>query len=370
MSIKLIRIIKCLLFLIFIKILPLNAQMLQDSACLKLLRKNIDFTYNLQFREAGEVFIQIKRLYPEHPIVYLLNGIMTYWKNYPLVHTNPAHISFEDDMRQCIKLCESDHDQAYESEYLLANLCARGMLLMYYADNNLSFELVPLASATYKYIRNSFDYYTSSADLNYFTGLYNYYREAYPIAHPIYKSFSFMFPPGDLENGIKQLQRSAQNAVFLRADSYFSLAWIYLYFENKYPESLNYCKTLHGLYPDNYEYHAMYIKNLLLMKKYDEAEIQIKLSENKVKEYYQAQIIIFKGILYEKKYKDNKTAQGYYNKGIPWIDLYGGYGNEYASYAYYGLSRISEANGEKQTGRIYRNMAEKLSDFKEINFDK
>jgi hypothetical protein len=370
MSLKLRRFLKCMLFPALTILQPVNAQMLQDSACLKLLKKNIDYTYNLQFREADEVFSQIKSLYPEHPIVYLLKGIITYWKNYPLVQANPPHVSFETDMRQCIKLCESAHDTVYESEYLLANLCARGMLLMYYADNDLSFELVPLASGTYKYIRNSFDYNTSSIDLNYFTGLYNYYREAYPAAHPIYKSFSFMFPSGDLENGIKQLQRSAQNAVFLRADSYFSLAWIYLYYEDKYPESLYYCKTLHELYPDNSEYHAMYIKNLLLMKRYDEAEIQIKVSEKKAKEYYLAQITIFKGILYEKKYKDNKTAQEFYNKSIPEFNSYGGYGNEYASYAYYGLSRISVANGEKQAGRIYRNMAEKLSDFKEINFDK
>jgi len=370
MSIKIRQFLKCTLFLVFLIMQPVNAQMLQDSACLKLLRTNIDYTYNLQFKEAGEIFTQIQEKDPDHPIVFLIRGIMTYWKSYPLVYANPSHVSFEDDMRQCIKLCESDHDTAYEAEYLLANLCARGMLIMYYADNDLTMEVIPIASSTYRHIRRSFDFNKSTIDLNYFTGLYNYYRDAYPDLHPVYKSVSFMFPPGDLALGIKQLKTSALNSVFLRADSYFSLAWIYLYYENKYSESLIYYKSLHELYPGNYEYQAMYIKNLMLLKRYEEAETHISSSEKNAKDYYKAQISIFKGILYEKKYKDFKTAQEFYNKGILGINIYGGYGNEYAACAYFGLSRISELNGERQTSKIYRKMAEKLTDFKKIDFDK
>ena len=57
-------------------------------------------------------------------------------------------------------------------------------------------------------------------------------------------------------------------------------------------------------------------------------------------------------------------------KGSDDISLFGSYGHEFAAYAYFGLSRISEANGEKQTHKIYRKEALKLADFKKINFDK
>jgi len=369
MSSKFRIFIKCTLLLIFYNVIPTNAQMLQDTNCLKLLKKDIDFTYNFKFNKAGEVFEQIKRMYPEHPIVFLLRGITTYWKNYPLVHINPSHISFEDDMRQCIKLSESKHNPKFETEYLLANLCARGMLLMFYSDNSLPMDLIPLATSTYKYIRRSFDYNKTCIDLNFFTGLYNYYREAYPNRHPMYKSLAFAFPPGDKEIGLMQLQTSALNSVFLRADSYLSLAWINLYYENKYAESLKYCKTLHELYPDNFEYRSMYIKNLLLLKNYDEAEALISVSEEKAKNYYHAQITIFKGIIQEKKYHNYKEAQDLYNQGISDINFFGGYGNGYAAYSYYGLSRISETNGDKQAGIKYRKMAENLNDYKDIDFD-
>jgi hypothetical protein len=107
------------------------------------------------------------------------------------------------------------------------------------------------------------------------------------------------------------------------------------------------------------------------MKKYDEAEkLILPASEEYGNKFYQAQLLILKGILQEKKYHDNKMAQEYYNKGINEISLFGRYGNEFAAYAYFGLSRISEANGEKQTRKTYRREAMKLADFKKYNFDK
>lgn len=288
-----------------------------------------------------------------------------------MIHSNQSHTSFEDDMRLCIKLSEENTNAEYEVEYLLAGLCARGMLLMFYADNDLAMEVIPLATSTYKYLMQAFDYNQYSVDLNYFTGIYNYYREAYPRIYPIYKSLAFMFPQGNEETGLQQLGKTATSSVLLRAEANFSLAWVFLYYENNYSESLKYGKTLHELYPRNLQYLAIYIKSLLLMKQYDEAEILIAgRTDASAKNYFQAQNFIFNGILQEKKYKNLTLSKEYYNQGLADISDFGDYGNEYASYAYFGLSRISEANNEKQAGKSYRRMAEKLNDFKKINFDK
>jgi hypothetical protein len=363
--------IKCTGLYLCLSTMPIDAQILKDTTSLNLIKKDIDYIYNLQFNNAHEVHLKISQLYPGHPVVLLLNGMMTYWENYPMLFTTSARYSFEKEMNQCIRLCENNKNSAYEAEYLLADLCARGMLLMFYADNDLIMDVIPLTTSTYKYLRRSFDFTTVYADLNYFTGLYNYYREAYPKAYPVYKPLAFLFPIGDMEIGLKQLQTAAINSVVLRAESYFLLTWIYLNFENKYSESLFYCKSLHELYPDNVLYLAIYIKNLLLMKQYNEAEKLIFSSEEKVEnKYSHAQLIIFKGILQEKKYLNNKLAQQYYIKGLNDISFFGGYGNEYAAYAYYGLSRISVANGDKYSGKIYRKEAMELADFKKINFDK
>ena len=67
---------------------PVNAQLLQDTTALNLVREDIDYIYNMQFNDAREVYTKIVSLYPGHPIVYLLRGIMTYWENYPTASYN------------------------------------------------------------------------------------------------------------------------------------------------------------------------------------------------------------------------------------------------------------------------------------------
>ena len=371
MSYRLKLILNWALFAILLGSVPANAQLLQDSVAFNLVKKDIDYIYNQQFTNARELYPEITRLYPKHPIVFLLRGMMTYWENYPMLHTSPGHISFEQDMHECITLSEENDNPHYVAEYLLANLCARGMLLTFYSDNDLIMEVTPLTISTYKYLRRAFKYAQECTDLYYFTGIYKYYREAYPKAYPVYRSLAFLFPHGNMEEGLKELQKAATSSLVLRAESCYLLTWIYLYFENNFPECLHYSKLLDDMYPQNELYIETHIRNLLLIKKYDEAEkLILSIPEEGGNKFCQAQLMILKGILQEKKYHDNKMAQEYYNKGINEISLFGRYGNEFAAYAYFGLSRISEANGEKQTHKIYRREANKLADFKKYNFDK
>ena len=361
----------CILLLFISGTKTLSAQVLQDSIALNLIKRDIDCIYNQQFNTANEITQKIQKLYPGHPVTFLLRGMITYWKNYPMLNTNPAHVSFEEDMHQCIQLSEKKNNGVYKAEYLLNNLCARGMLLEYYDDNNLSLEAIPLVTSTYKYLRQSFLLTNVCTDLYYYTGVYNYYREAYPIVYPVYKPLTLLFPPGNMNKGLKELHYAAINAVVLRAESYFILTWIYLNFENKYPQALYFSKTLHELYPDNTLYYALYIKNLLLLKYYDEAEKLIVISRKETEnKYFEAQLIIFQGILQEKKYHDYNLAQQYYTSGISIISSFGAYSNEYMAYAYFGLSRISFIRSDKQNAKKYRQKAMNLGNFKKINFDK
>jgi hypothetical protein len=358
-------------FFLILSCTPIKAQILQDTTALSLVKENINYIYNLQFNNAREVHSNICRLYPMHPAVLLLNGMTTYWENYPMLYKASVRDSFVADMRQCILLNENNKNTAYEAEYLLTDLCARGMLLMFYSDNNLTMEVIPLITSTYKYLRRSFDFASGCSDLYYFTGVYNFYREAYPKAYPVYKPIALLFPGGNSEDGLKQLHKAALNSIVLRAESNFLLTNIYLNFENNYPQAIFYSKSLHELYPGNVLYRTSYIKNLLLMRQYDEAEKLITDSSDETgNKYFQAQLTILKGILQEKKYHYNKLAQEYYKKGISDISNFDNYGREYAAYAYYGLSRISEAKGEKYISKIYRKKATDLADFKKNNFDK
>jgi len=348
----------------------LNAQILRDSVNLDLIKKGIDYVYNFQFDNARAVYAKISQSYPGHPIVHLFKGMMTYWENYPLLTSSSERISFENELRHCIELSEKKHDRSDDAEYLLTDLCGRGLLLLFYADNDLSMEVIPLATNTYPFIRRAFNYPAAYSDFYFFTGLYNYYREAYPEAHPVYKTLAFLFPKGNKIKGLKELQKAAQSSIVLKAESSSFLSGICISFENNYQQASSYSRTLHELYPSNLEYAGEYIKNLLLIKQYAEAESLISSPLSKTDNlYFLAQISIFNGILQEKKYHNTEQAQKYYNKGVRDISLFGEYGNEFAAYAYFGLSRLYEAKADKRYKKTYRKKALDLANYKKITFD-
>jgi hypothetical protein len=368
MRIQFIFVIFYISFASSLNISGVNAQILKDNTKLSILKKTVDLIYDFQFENAKAVFDEISISFPGHPVVYLLKGMINYWETYPLLPSSPVRIEYENDLRTCIQLCERPHDETDESEYLLINLCARGLLLLFYSENDLNTEVFPLAKSTYPYIRDSFKVTSSYSDFYFFTGLYNYYREAYPEAHPIYKAVAFLFPKGDMSKGLSELQFAGQYSIFLKAESYSFLSWICANFENDLQRATDYSNTLYELYPGNIYYKAGYIKNLLLLKRYDEAEkFMGSSSPEECNTYYRAQVNIFKGILQEKKYYNQKLAKQYYEKGINDILAFSDYGNEYAAYAYFGLSRIAEYEGDKKRNNS-RKMAMELSDFKRDDF--
>ena len=347
-----------------------DGQILKDTVSLELLKKGIDNIYNFQFNEARKVYKEISRTYPDHPVVILFKGMLTYWGDYPMLPTSPDGPAYEESLRRCIEQCEKRTNNIDEAEILMSNLCARGLLLLYYTDNNMSLEVFPLATTTYPLIRRAFSFTDSYIDFCFFTGLYNYYREAYPDNHPVYRPLAALFPKGDKNKGIKEIQTAANRSIVLKAEAYSFLSSIYLGYEKNFQKAFFYSKALNELYPSNLQYLGGYLKNLLLVRKYDEAEKLIAISEKESNNsYFQAQIDVFKGILQEKKYYDKKMAEFYYNKGIRALSLFGDYGNEFEAYAYFGLSRISDDYGEKHYKRTFRKLAMKLAAYKKVNFD-
>jgi len=344
-----------------------NAQVLKDTATFRLMREGIDYIYNMQFDEATAIYNKIVEIYPQHPIVYVYKGLITYWEHYPITPYSPEKASFESDMLHAIELIEEKTDHKSDPEYLLSSIGARGLLLLFYADNDLTRDVISMASGTYQYVKEAFNHTGSYADFYFVTGLYNYYREAYPEAHPVYKPLAMLFPKGDKVKGLKEMQYAAKNAIVLKAESYAFLSGIYISFENDFQQAYQFSRALHELYPGNVQYMATYLKNLLLVKRYAEAESLIRSSqEGYNNHYFHAQLSILNGIVQEKKHHNLRQAEYFYEKGIREIEPYGTFGSEFAAYAYYGLSRLTSDKHQKKT---YRKKAIDLSDFENVNFD-
>jgi hypothetical protein len=350
----------------------LKAQILKDTSTINILRNGMFNIYNIEFENASKAYNAISQRYPGHPVLHLFNGMKIYWENFPLTPTAPARVKFEAEMRKCIEISDKNSypSAEYEAEYLLSNICARGLLLLFLADNDQSDDVMPLVTSSYRPLMRTFKFASDCPDFYYFTGVYNYYRDAYPQVYPVYKAIAFIFPKGDMELGLEELEKCGKYSIALKAEAYAILSWIRMNFESNFKLALPYSQQLTATYPSNPLYKAYYIKNLLLLKKYDEAEKYIKTSGNTdSNHFFQAVLKIYNGIIQEKKYRNLEAATILYKKGIDELGPYSPYSNEYMGYGYYGLSRIGEAKGNDRDKRYNHRKATDLVDFKKINFD-
>ncbi|MDP4224583.1 MAG: tetratricopeptide repeat protein [Bacteroidota bacterium] len=330
---------------------PLNAQILSDSSSVELIRRGISDIYNFRFTDAEKILDIVNSKYPGHPVTYLYKGMMMYWQNYPLSPDNPKARNFEAQVHTSMRTVELKEGWDKDPEKLFIDLCGRALLLLYYTDNDMRNEVIPISLSTYKYIRKAFEFDSQYQELSYFTGIYNYYREAYPEHHPVYKAVSVFFPHGDKQKGLTELEYSAENSVILKAEAYIMLSWINIYYEKKYSDALNYGRTLYNLYPDNLYFKGEYIKILLLLKKYEDAEKLIRPQSGEENGYYQGQLAIFNGLLEEKKYHNYSAAGEYYKKGMDLAEKYGAFGEEFADYGRAGLKRVKDLKEGKSPER-------------------
>lgn len=336
-----------------LSILPLasGAQIFQDSSTMIIIKKGIGHIYNFQFEDAENIFKTINGKYPGHPVTYMYKAMLIYYENYPLVPGSAKSKIFEAQLWTGIRVCEEGRAWEEDPEKLLIDLCARGMLMLFYSENEMNSEVISMTPATYKGILKSFQFNSVYPDFNCFTGLYNYYREAYPEHHPVYKAIAFLFPAGNKEKGLKELEYAAKNSTVLRAEAVSILSWICIHYENDFLNAFNYSKSIYDSFPSNLYFKAEYIKNLFLLKKYNEAEQVITTSPDENNIYFRGQLSIFKGLIQEKKYRNYDLAEKFYREGIDNLKSFNARGKEFADYGYKGLQRIKNLKDGRHTDK-------------------
>ncbi|MBU8893378.1 MAG: hypothetical protein KOO66_11400 [Bacteroidales bacterium] len=365
---------KRLLFIfLFAQSLNISAQesIFSDTTYIMSLKAEVDNIYNFQFDNSEEVYKELEEKYPDHAFTQLFYAIMIYWKYFPIVPESEQYIILAEKTAKAISIVEEilEKDKS-NTEAIFFNLMSRMFIMQYYADNGASSKVIPHLGRAYKMVTSGFDLSDSLIDFHFSTGVYNYYREAYPKAYPIYKPVAFFFPDGDIEYGLQQLEFNWENGIFLDAESLFFLVYINLNFEKNYDKSLEYLEHLNKAYPKNPLYLSYRIQTLLLKQEYDLALVYIsKLRELKFRnDFFPVVSDIYEAIIQEKKNKNYSKATKMYAKSVKSLEKYGSYGNSYSSVAFYGLSRIY-AGKDKKKSKEYRKLANDLAIYPHINFD-
>ena len=335
---------------------------LNNSYYLGLTDSCLRLTYSCSFEKARSFQHKLDELTPGHPVPPFLEALILYWEEFPLLPDNVLSKDFDalldESVARSAPLLEHSHTQL---EGIFFDLFGRAFKAMFWADNGKSAKAATNLRHMYKRTKEGFLLTEDLSEFLFSTGLYNYYIEAFPEAHPIYKPLVSFMHEGDREKGLKQLNRAIHETVFLRVEATQFMALIQLNYENDLNTAALYAERLHREFPDNLYYGGLVTCVWLHQGRFEQARgVQKQISTRN--DPYSLMIgTLIQGFLAEKESGNEKQAGKAYQKLVSQAEALGTIANMFAAMGNMGLSRLYEARGLHGTARRYARRAEALT---------
>ncbi len=261
------------------KIANVNAQskILENTLVLNILTQGTQKMYNYDFEGAEILFHQANVLLPKHPAPFLLKGMLMYWKNLPMALTNPKLAEMEKLLLKSIELGQLMQEETDDDpEGIFFEMTARSLIMQYYAKSSQNMKALGEARNIYSHIKTGMKLKDKFNEFYFTTGIYNYYREAYPEAKPFYKSLVWIFQAGNKKIGLEQLVYAGKHTIIAQTQAWAFLTHIYLTYEKNPAKAVEYAKELVVRFPKNRYFMSRYVETLLLTKQYDLATTYIQ----------------------------------------------------------------------------------------------
>ncbi|MCZ2355933.1 MAG: tetratricopeptide repeat protein [Bacteroidia bacterium] len=246
--------------------------LLRDSTFQHKTAAILNQIYGFQFANAQKLLVDLKRQYPEHPAVPFLYGLMYFWiidTYHPDKSRDALFLSYMDTvlalttkMKQPPKTVNVER-AFFEFSALAFKARLYALRDQYMKAINLCIKSLPAFQTGLKYKKYSPEFLFSS-------GMYLYYVKWYGETKPITRPFLSLFPPGNKELGIQEMEKCVSDNNLASAESAVFLMFIYLD-EKKYTDALRHGEHLSNLFPYNTFIALLYGKSLLMAGEYSKA---------------------------------------------------------------------------------------------------
>lgn len=324
------------------------------------------YTYNFSFPAARQFQQELQQETPHHPAPYFLQALIIYWENFPLTPEHEKSDQFVEFMNRTISLAEPllTSEETY-LEGVFFDLFGRAFKVMYWADNGKVFKVIPDLGTMYRHTVEGFRLKEKLSEFYFSTGLYNYYIQAFPEAHPVYKPLLAFMKGGNKKLGISQLHTAIQKSVYLRVESLHFMSLVQLNYEEDLATAAFYAEKLYREYPRNIYYQGHLIVILLHQQRFQEVRKILDKMDPYQNRYAELVSEAAGAFMAEKETKNLGLARKKYQRVIELADSIGPFADRFQAIGYMGLSRIYEARGLGINARKYARTA---SNYTSYNF--
>lgn len=333
----------------------------------RVIQNGLDKTYNFEFEEAENFFKQVKNKYPQNPAYNFLMAVNTFWKILYLnkyKEQSDLYVFYLDAaLKQTEKLFEKD---PHSIEGSFFSMVIYSSFTLYHSRNKNNFKTLNTAKVTYDYMKKGFKLVEKFPDFYFSSGIYDFYVVQYPETNPFFKPFMWFFASGDKQRGIKELELASKQSVFMKTEATGYLANILLKYESKPHLALIHTEKLATKYPNNYFFLARHTEALVATGNYEEAEKHILTLYNSGQKFFEMTSCIFGAEVYEKYRQKLDAAKTFYQKAIQLATQVDVPTKDYLSFAYCGLARIADKQGNKKLAIENYELALKVAEYNSI----
>ena len=335
----------------------------------------INKMYNYQFEEAEKEFRWLVSEYQNHPLPVFLLGLSSWWKidaqsskSYigESQEENILDKKFMNLMDESINLSKRIYDQGNKVDgafFLAASYGFKGRLL----SERRKWSAAAFAGRNaIKYLKEIRKDDLMIPEISFGNGLFNYYSiwisERYPLLKPIIK----LFPEGNKNKGVEQLNIASNNSFYTRTEAQYFLMRIYSG-EGKLSKAFQLSEYLKDTYPQNSIFHKYYTQLLYRNSRLNEC---LKESNNIIVNYKKRKFgynedevriaHFFLGEIYHSNLNFEKAIFNY-KKSIEFSEKIGKQKMGYSIFSNFSLGRIFFNRNEYKQAKIYFKRVLKLT---------
>lgn len=343
--------------------------LLDDKVVMDSLRASVQYIYNFKFDKSSRCLARFQTKYGNHAGFKLINCVRNYWKNFPIGLHPAAYKSYKNELAQVVRIAESmmkKYPKSPEPGYyfMTANL----MLARHHSEDGEYVQAVNETRKAFPLIKKGFDLKTAFPDFYFTTGLYNYYRVAFPENHPLYKPFTVFFPDGNKEQGLKELSIAGEKSYFSQAEARVFQCNIVLrdYFDIN--QALGFSASLHKSYPENWVFSILYAETLAESGKSEEAGTIIRMLQGRTETAALLAGFYLQGLI-DKKAGRNDAARWNFQKALMYGKTNDRLTKGHLGLTYNELAKIALEEGNRGLAKKYFRQAAENCSYKKVKSD-
>ncbi|WP_233553758.1 tol-pal system protein YbgF [Algoriphagus lacus] len=348
---------------------PKNSDyLLLDKGLQYRITKSINSMYNFDFPTAERDFAVIMYQYPDHPLPDFLMAL-GYWWRIELDVTNTRYddifIQYLDRANEKAEEMFDENPKNKEAAFFLA--AGYGFMGRLYSERKSWTKAAWAGRNALKYMDLSRGEAEFNPELLLGDALFNYFSVWIPENYPLLKPVMALFPKGNKQLGLQQLETVASNAFYTRVEAQYFLFRLYASEEKRPYDALRISEYLHSKFPNNPYFHRSYARHLYTVGRWTEAVEQSYEILNRIdnKQYgYESnsgRYAAFYVAEYHYRVGDRAEAKKYYLKTVAYGEESESQESGYYLHALIQLGKIETAAKNKAQAKKYFDRVKKYA---------